>query len=113
MQTFDEFKAGLKNFVLLTRGGQKAVFGAIHPHYGSVVVKLFFQNDLRSQRELDISEDTTFDCVPVIYEDGHMLYEDVETLYIIEQRISGKELRERIRCAEYFSLSEAVGFLEQ
>lgn len=113
MQTFNEFKAGLSDFAPITRGGQKAVFSATHLHYGSVVVKLFFNNDLRSQRELDISESTAFDCVPTIYESGQVLYEGVETLYVIEQRIDGVELRKRIECGKRFNLREAVNFLEQ
>lgn len=113
MQTFDEFKEGLSDFAPITRGGQKAVFSAIHPLFGSVVVKLFFKNDLRSQRELDISESTAFDCVPTIYESGQVLYESVETLYVVEQRVDGEELRKRIERGEHFSLCEAVAFLEQ
>jgi serine/threonine-protein kinase len=113
MQTFDEFKADLSNFAPITRGGQKAVFSAKHPRFGSVVVKLFFKNDLRSQRELDISKSTVFDCVPTIYESGQILYESVETLYVVEQRVEGDELRKRIERGERFSLREAVDFLEQ
>jgi serine/threonine-protein kinase len=113
MQTFDEFKTAMSDFVPITRGGQKAVFSATHPRYGSTVVKLFFKNDLRSQRELDISESTVFDCVPTIYESGQVLYEGVETLYVVEQKVEGEELRKRIERGEHFSLDEAVSFLEQ
>ncbi len=113
MHNFDELKAGLRNFAPISRGGQKAVFSATHPHYGSVVVKLFFKNDLRSKRELVISESTSFDCVPKVYESGKVLHESIETLYVIEQRIEGVELRKRIEHGECFNLHEAVGFLEQ
>ena len=113
MQTFDDFKTCLSNFALIARGGQKAVFGATHPNWDSVVIKLFFNNDLRSQRELNISESTSFDCVPTIYESGQVLYESVETLYVIEQRVDGEELRKRIERGSRFSLHEAVDFLEQ
>ncbi len=113
MKTFDELKAELSDFAPITRGGQKAVFSANHPLYGSVVVKLFFKNDLRSQRELDIIENITLDCVPKIYESGQLLYESVETLYVIEQRVDGEEVRKRIERGEQFNLNEAVAFLEQ
>ena len=103
MKTFDEFKVGLSDFAPITRGGQKAVFSATHPRFGSVVVKLFFKNDLRSQRELDISENTTFDCVPTIYESGQLLYESVETLYVLEQRVDGEEMRKRIERVDFRS----------
>jgi serine/threonine-protein kinase len=113
MQNFDELKVALDNFSPITRGGQKAVFGAIHSQYGSVVLKLFFNNDLRSQREIDISESTSFDCVPTIYETGKVMYEGTETLYVVEQRVDGEELRKRIRRRELFTLCEAVDFLGQ
>lgn len=113
MQTFDELKTTLTDFAPITRGGQKAVFRATHPQYGAIVVKLFFKNDLRSQREIDISGNIAFDCVPAIFESGHILYENSETLYVIEQRISGEELRKRIERNDFFTLCEAVDFLEQ
>lgn len=113
MQTFDELKAGFSNVAPIARGGQKAVFSASHPRFGSVVVKLFFKNDLRSQRELNICECLEVDCVPTIYESGHVLYESVETLYVVEKRIVGEVLRKRIEKGERFCLQEAVRFLEQ
>ena len=113
MQTLDELKSILNNFSPIARGGQKAVFSAVHPIYGSIVVKLFFKNDLRSQRELDISVNTDIDCVPKIYESGQVLYENVETLYVLEQKVDGEELRKRIDRGEHFTLQEAVDFLEQ
>ncbi len=69
--------------------------------------------DARSQREIDISENGEFNCVPTIYETGHVIYESADTLYIIEQRIDGEELRNRIVRGELFTLKEAVDFLEQ
>jgi serine/threonine-protein kinase len=69
--------------------------------------------DARSQREIDISENSEFDCVPIIYETGHVIYESTDTLYVIEQRIDGEELRNRIIRGELFTLKEAVDFLEQ
>jgi serine/threonine-protein kinase len=55
MLTFGKFKANFKKVTLIARGGQKQVFSATHPHYGSVVIKLFFKNNPRSWRELDVS----------------------------------------------------------
>jgi serine/threonine-protein kinase len=113
MQNFEALKATLDNLTPITRGGQKAVFGATHSRYGSIVLKLFFKNDLRSQREIDISESTSLDCVPTIFETGQVMYEGTVTLYIIEQRVEGEELRKRIERNERFTLREAVAFLEQ
>lgn len=113
MRDFDSLKAMLTDLTQIARGGQKVVFSAIHPTYGSVVLKLFFKMDARSQREIDISENSEFDCIPIIYETGHVTYESAGTLYIIEQRIDGEELRKRIDRGERFMLKEAVDFLGQ
>jgi len=113
MRDFDSLKSTLTDVTQIARGGQKVVYGAVHPTHGSIVIKLFFKTDARSQREIDISENLSFDCVPVIYETGNVIYEGTDTLYVIEQRVSGEELRERIERNERFTLKEAVDFLEQ
>jgi serine/threonine-protein kinase len=113
MRDFDSIKSGLSDLTQIARGGQKVVFRAIHKVYGDIVLKLFFKMDERSLREISISENSEFDCVPVIYEKGLTMYEGTNTLYIIEQRINGTELRKRIENGDLFSLKEAVDFLEQ
>ena len=113
MLEFETLKATLENFTPLARGGQKAVFNAMHQQYGNVVIKLFFKADVRSKREISISEKLSFDCVPAIYETGQVSYEGTETIYVIEQKIDGEELRKRIERCQLFSLKEAVSFLEQ
>ena len=113
MRDFDSLKVTLKNLTPIARGGQKEVFSAIHPTYGDIVLKLFFKIDARSQREIDIGEEADFDCVPKIYETGLVDYGGIDTLYIIEQKVDGEELSERIERGDYFSLKEAVDFLEQ
>jgi len=113
MQDFETLKANFINFVPLKRGGQKAVFSAKHKQYGNVVVKLFFKADDRSKREIDINKSLSFDCVPAIYETGQVIYENIETLFAIEQRVDGEELRTQIERGDRFNLKEAVCFLEQ
>ena len=113
MSDFDSIKSTLTDLAQLARGGQKVVYSANHPTYGNIVLKMFFKMDARSQREIDISENVNFDCVPVIFETGNIVYEGSDTLYVIEQRIEGEELRNRIERNERFTLKEAVDFLEQ
>lgn len=113
MPEFDALKASLTDLSQIARGGQKVVYSATHSKFGNVVLKLFFKMDARSQREIDISMNSDFDCVPAIYETGHTIYEGIDTLYVIEQRINGEELRKRIEKFERFTLKEAVDFLEQ
>ena len=113
MRDFKELEATLSNLVQIARGGQKVVYSATHPTFGSVVIKLFFKTDARSQREIDIGSEINFDCVPKIHETGHVTYVGSDTLYIIEQRVDGEELRKRLVRGERFTLKEAVNFLEQ
>lgn len=113
MRDFKELEATLSDVVQIARGGQKVVYSATHPTFGSIVVKLFFNKDARSQREIGISAYLDFDCVPKIYETGHITYVGSDTLYIIERRVEGEELRKRIERSERFTLKEAVDFLEQ
>ena len=113
MPDFEDLKASLSDLQQLARGGQKVVYSATHLNYGNVVVKLFFGTDARSQREIDISTGTDFDCIPRVYETGHVMFDGFDTLYAIEQRVDGEELRKRLLRGEGFSLKEAVDFLEQ
>lgn len=112
MYDFDSLKSMLTELTQIARGGQKVVYSGKHPLYGDVVLKLFFKVDARSQREINIGEEYNFTCVPTIYETGYVIYEGAETLYILEQRISGIELRKHLSSGKLFSLREAVTFLE-
>ena len=99
---------------LMARGGQKIVFDGVHNSYGETVIKLYFQlNDPRSLREIQIEKDLNLSMVPKIYETGTIEYEGTETLYIIEQKVKGTELRKVLESGKRFSLEEAVTFLEQ
>lgn len=99
---------------LMARGGQKIVFDGVYNSYGETVIKLYFQlNDPRSLREIQIERDLNLSMVPKIYETGTIEYEGTETLYIIEQKVKGTELRKVLESGKRFSLEEAVTFLEQ
>jgi serine/threonine-protein kinase len=113
MLNFNEMQNSFKNVALLDRGGQKIVYSAEHPKFGNIVIKLYFKLDSRSEREIEIGKQLKFDCVPILYDTGFVVYEGVDTLYTIEQRILGEVLRHRIERGNRFSLSEAVDFLEQ
>ena len=107
----------LKEFVnvkLLKRGGQKVVYDGIHKLYKDSVIKLYFRpNDPRALREIQIENALDLPMVPHIYETGIAEYEGTETLYIIEEKINGTELRQLINQGLRFSLQDAVCFLDQ
>lgn len=115
MRKFTEMCAEeVEDVSLLARGGQKVVFEAKHKRYGDCVIKLYFQrNDPRSLREIQIEKNLNLQMVPKIYDTGTVEYENAETLYIIEEKICGLELRKLLSEGMRFSLKEAVYFLEQ
>ena len=115
MKKFQEMcQEEFEKIELMARGGQKIVFDGVHNSYGETVIKLYFQlNDPRSLRELQIERDLNLSMVPKIYETGTIEYEGTETLYIIEQKVKGTELRKVLESGKRFSLEEAVTFLEQ
>lgn len=115
MKKFQEMcQEEFEKIELMARGGQKIVFDGAHNSYGETVIKLYFQlNDPRSLREIQIERDLNLSMVPKIYETGTIEYEGTETLYIIEQKVKGTELRKVLESGKRFSLEEAVTFLEQ
>ena len=115
MKKFQEMcQEEFEKIELMARGGQKIVFDGVHNSYGETVIKLYFQlNDPRSLREIQIARDLNLSMVPKIYETGTIEYEGTETLYIIEQKVKGTELRKVLESGKRFSLEEAVTFLEQ
>lgn len=115
MKKFQEMcQEEFEKIELMARGGQKIVFDGVHNSYGETVIKLYFQlNDPRSLREIQIERDLNLSMVPKIYETGTIEYEETETLYIIEQKVKGTELRKVLESGKRFSLEEAVTFLEQ
>lgn len=115
MKKFQEMcQEEFEKIELMARGGQKIVFDGVHNSYGETVIKLYFQlNDPRSLREIQIERDLNLSMVPKIYETGTIEYEGTETLYIIEQKVKGTELRKVPESGKRFSLEEAVTFLEQ
>ena len=115
MKKFQEMcQEEFEKIELMARGGQKIVFDGVHNSYGETVIKLYFQlNDPRSLREIQIERDLNLSMVPKIYETGTIEYEGTETLYNIEQKVKGTELRKVLESGKRFSLEEAVTFLEQ
>ena len=115
MKKFQEMcQEEIEKIELMARGGQKIVFDGVHNSYGETVIKLYFQlNDPRSLREIQIERDLNLSMEPKIYETGTIEYEGTETLYIIEQKVKGTELRKVLESGKRFSLEEAVTFLEQ
>jgi len=114
MRTFDDLCKDYTEVSLLARGGQKIVFSARHKNYEVCVIKLYFSlDDPRAQREIDIEKEMHLEAVPQIFDTGHIEYEHMPTLYVVEEKIQGTELRKLLNQGLIFSLKQAVDFLEQ
>ena len=112
---FNTLKTQFSSFsdTALARGGQKVVYRAVHPEYGDVVVKVLFEHDERSNRELSIMTKNRFSAVPAIFSSVPVMFEGTETLAIVEEYINGRNLRDVIISGERFPLLRASDFLEQ
>lgn len=114
MKTFEQLCEEYDNVNMLKRGGQKMVFSAMSREWGQCVIKLYFaEKNPRSDREIEIEKNIDSPMVPKIFDTGVVEYETVETMYVIEEKIEGTELRDILDDGKIFSLREAVHFLEQ
>ncbi|WP_019554794.1 serine/threonine-protein kinase [Propionispira raffinosivorans] len=114
MHTFEELIKDYDDVSMYRRGGQKKVFLGKHLIYGDVVIKLCYEpRDPRVLREIDICRGINSEAVPKIYDSGYVCYEGAETLYIVEEKINGTDLKSQINSGYKFSLKDAAGFLKQ
>lgn len=89
----------LEGVTPLGRGGQKTVFSAEHGVHGACVVKLI-ENSTDPEvvaRELLAVAEVASSRVPEVYEYGRKRSPGGDVLWIVEQRIDGISLRQRVR----------------
>jgi len=107
----------LKDITPLAKGGYKTVYRAKSDRHGDVVLKIInSSNDKdeiteRIKREVRAAEVIESVHIPQIFESG-MLNVGKEELWIIEQWIDGKTLREHMQSGRKYSISEIYNFLE-
>lgn len=104
----------LTNINPLKDGGQKKVFSAHHPTYGDVVYKEIFQTSdsfERAKREIRAVSLLNSPSIPKIYEHNCEAV-NPEFIWLLEQRISGLNLREVLRTKRIFTIKDIVVFLE-
>lgn len=84
---------GLK---LLKKGGQKTVYAALSNVYGPVVLKLMKATP-RIDREVAIVKQYGFTGVPKIYDMGEVCDLGDFSMYIVEQRVDGVDLKQYLQ----------------
>ena len=87
---------GLRGLKPLAQGGQKIVFRATHEDFGEVVVKLILQSNERIQREIEIAMGCNIPNTAHLYEWGNIEHDGQTVIYIIEEHIDGKNLRDEM-----------------
>ena len=83
----------------LSSGGQKLVFSASHADHGAVVLKLIYpgQGSSTVALEMQAVDKVNSERVPRIFDDGRLQTQVRECLWLIEQQVAGKSLRERLQ----------------
>lgn len=97
--TVSQLKARFTSVEKIKKGGQKIVYKAIYPSGEIVALKVISTaNDPRVLQEISVVKSLSLPCVPRIIESGIITDETVneDALYIIEQYIEGKSLRDWI-----------------
>lgn len=94
-QIMDKFsvKKVIKRF---PKSGQKQVFLVDHSEYGEVILKLVQSGDERIKREIEIVTENNFYNVPKVICVDNYNFEEENGIYLLEQYIRGKSLREII-----------------
>lgn len=89
-----EVKEVIKKF---PKSGQKQVFLVNHEKYGNIILKLVKSGDERVKREIEIVTENELFNVPKVLRVGKYSNEDETGIYLLEQYIQGKSLREIIK----------------
>lgn len=109
----EELLAKFEEVERIAKGGQKVVYSAKHKELGEVVVKICFHKNERLLREIDLVSSGQFVNTPTIFETGVVEYDEDETIYIVEEKVNGKELSKIIKQEAPISIERAICFLEQ
>jgi serine/threonine-protein kinase len=106
-------KIGLSECLKIQEAGQKVIYKAESIAFGTVIVKVMKPNqDLRRViREIDIVKNITELNTPKIFKNDFLTCNGTEYLYVIEEFISGENLRDYINRNSDISLNEVCQFL--
>lgn len=113
--TIAELMGRFSSVERLKKGGQKLVFRARTHEGETVALKIISaSNDPRVLQEIDIVKDLSLPNVPQIIESGFAQDESIneDVLYIIEEFIEGKSLRDWLAEGSTFDLPMAYHVLE-
>lgn len=104
----------LRDIRELKTGGQKIVYDAFHKTFNDVVLKIVINagGEARILREIAIVKENNFPNVPVIFEYGEIEINNKSVIYIIEQKITGIDLRNKLQSQHEFELLDVLRFID-
>lgn len=111
-----DFMNGYINIKKIKKGGQKIVYKAQTVSGQDVALKLIYNaKDPRVLQEIEILTKLNIKNIPKILSSGYIKDDnnDEEALYIVEEFIQGKSLRDYLNEGNKFSLKSAYGLLEK
>jgi serine/threonine-protein kinase len=93
----------LSNLTPLNAGGQKWVFSGTHPTHGEIVLKFFHPatDPDRARREVEAVVKIQSPRVPKIHEVGVVTCTIGSLIWVLEQRLDGQNLRERLQTGPF------------
>lgn len=94
------------------KSGQKQVFLVKHKILGKVILKIVEGSDKRVEREINIVTENHFNNVPKVIEAKIFSIDDIEGVYIFEEYIDGKNLKEILEENGKIDLNEALELTE-
>jgi eukaryotic-like serine/threonine-protein kinase len=97
IDTIQRYISGIRDLEPLAQGGQKIVFRATHNDHGEIVIKVILQPDKRIEREIDIAIASNIPNTAHLYEWGNFDHYGHNVIYIIEEYIEGKNMREELK----------------
>lgn len=111
-----DFMSGYVNIKKIKKGGQKIVYKAQTLSGQDVALKLIYNaNDPRVLQEIEILTKLNIKNIPKIISSGYIRdnNSDEEALYIVEDFIQGKSLRDYLNEGNKFSLKSAYNLLKK
>ncbi len=105
---------GLSQCEVLKEAGQKVVYKALSEEFGTVIIKVIRPNqDLRRiLREIEIVKGLSELNTSKIYKNDSLTCKGVEYLYVIEEYISGENLKDYMSRVDNITLDEVCKFLD-
>ena len=100
----------LGNVTPMTPGGQKWVFGATHPTYGEVVLKIIkpSQDPEGVAREIRAVLEVASPRVPRIHDHGRADSDLGDCIWVLEDRVAGTTLKEHLTNGNALTADESI-----